>query len=148
MQRLARYHWALWAGFALRVLGSFWDSRWHKANGRFDAPSSVLQAHWLIILGTLVMAAVPVLALRYRREMRASRLTGIGWAMALVFGLLQAVGAIWDTGLHLGLWQLNEAAGHLLETIGWLGGALGLSGVASAYMLGTDSPAKSGSGKM
>jgi len=145
MRRLAPYHWALWAGFLLRVLGGLWDSRWHKANGHFDAPGSVLQAHWLILLGTLAMAVVPLLALRWRGEMRASRLLGLGFGLAIAFGLVQVVGAAWDTGLHMQLWSPNEATGHLLESIGWYGGALGLAGIASAYILSTDTAGKSGS---
>ncbi len=137
VRRLAPFHWALWAGFALRVLGGFWDGQWHKTHGHFDDAASVLQAHWLMLLGTLVMFVAPLLALRHRSELRTSRLLGLGFMATALFGLAQLLGSAWDTGLHLGLLHLAEAPGHLLQSIGWYGSALGLAGIASAYMLST-----------
>lgn len=147
--QLVRYYWALWAAFVLQAAGNVWDGRWHAAHGRFENGSlNVLQAHWLLMLAALLAAVVPALVMRHWRDIRRSLAVALGFGCALVFGVAQCAGLLWDTLVHLHVLPAGqEAAAHWVRTIGFYGSILAMVCLAAAYIMGLNDDSKSGAMK-
>ncbi len=50
--------------FAVQVLGRLLDFRWHTTHEEFETGGDQIQAHWLVWLGTIIVLAVGIVALR------------------------------------------------------------------------------------
>ena len=54
----------LWGAFAIQVAGRLLDFWWHATHEEFETGGDQLQAHWLVWMGTILVLAVGVRALR------------------------------------------------------------------------------------
>jgi hypothetical protein len=54
----------LWGAFAVQIAGRLLDFWWHATHDEFETGRDQITAHWLVWLGTLLVLAVAVWALR------------------------------------------------------------------------------------
>ena len=54
----------LWLAFAIQIAGRLLDFWWHATHDEFETGGDQLQAHWLVWIGTVLVLAVGLRALR------------------------------------------------------------------------------------
>jgi hypothetical protein len=115
--------WTALAGLVLGILGSGWDRIWHSRHpeGELASASKLLEAHWLIFVGILVLFAALLLAVRSIRQPRSLLVST--W-VAFIGSLSTVIGFAWDSTRHI---QGTESpGGHAMIYAGTLLVIIGL----------------------
>lgn len=92
--------WTALGGVLVGVLGVGWDMAWHsrQPGGGLAGAEEVLEAHWLMILGVLIIFVALALAVR---SIRGPRPAVVATWIALVGSISMAVGFAWDSARHI-----------------------------------------------
>jgi hypothetical protein len=66
--------WIALGGLVLGILGVGWDRAWHsrRAGSELAGPVEVLEAHWLMILGVVIIFVALVVAVWSIRQPRSA----------------------------------------------------------------------------
>ena len=64
LDRSATLFRALWVAFVVQLAGRLLDFRWHATHDEFETGRDQVTAHWLVWLGTLLVLAVALWAVR------------------------------------------------------------------------------------
>lgn len=125
---------ALWAAFSVQVAGRLIDLQWHRTHDEFETGSDQIQAHWLVWLGTILVAAVCVIALRVGPG-RAER---IGYQVTLIANALYALVAVVHFIQHLDHQEVDWT--HVALAVTNAVAVIGVVGITIARLKSTSSP--------
>lgn len=92
--------WIALGGLALGILGVGWDKAWHSrhAGSPITGATEVLEAHWLMILGVVIIFVALAVAVRAIRQPRSAAIST--W-IAFVGSVLMVAGFAWDSARHV-----------------------------------------------
>jgi hypothetical protein len=138
---IRRLLWIGLGGLALGILGAGWDRVWHSRHvgSELASATEVLEAHWLVILGVLVIFVSLSLAVRSVRRPRSA--VASTW-IAFVGSLSMVIGFAWDSTRHI---QGTESpGGHVMIYAGLLLVIVGLPAALAFSRNLTGPPARRG----
>jgi hypothetical protein len=119
---------ALWGAFAVQIAGRLLDFWWHATHDEFETGRDQITAHWLVWLGTLLVLAVAVWALRASLSEPERR----GYLVVLWANALYGVVAVIHFLQHLNHQEVDWAHVSLaLTNIGSVVGVLMVTWVRS-----------------
>ena len=110
---------ALWGAFVVQVAGRLLDFWWHATHDEFETGRDQITAHWLVWLGTILVLAVAIRALRYSSAERR------GYHVVLSSNALYVVVAVIHFIQHLNLEEVDRAhVGLAVTNVGSVAGVL------------------------
>lgn len=110
----------LWAAFVVQVAGRLLDFRWHATHDEFETGRDQITAHWLVWLGTALVLAVAVWALRAGRSDHERR----GFLIILWSNALYVLVAVTHFIQHLHHQEVDWA--HLSLAVTSIGSVVGV----------------------
>lgn len=107
----------LWAAFAVQVAGRTLDFWWHATHDEFETGGDQLQAHWLVWIGTILVMAVAIGALR----------TGVQGQVRVGFLIV-----LWANALYVPIAVAHFIQHMKLQEVDWAHIGLGVTNVVAA----------------
>ncbi len=113
---------ALGAAFGVQVAGRLMDLRWHRTHDGFETGSDQVRAHWLVWLGTILVIAACVIALRAG----AGGAERTGYRMTLMANVLYGLVGVIHFIQHLDhrevdWWSASSTSSSIWTTERWIG---------------------------
>jgi hypothetical protein len=110
----------LWGAFAVQIAGRLLDFWWHATHDEFETGRDQITAHWLVWLGTLLVLAAAVWALRTVLSEPERR----GYLVVLWSNALYGVVAVFHFIQHLNHQEVDWA--HVSLALTNIGSVIGV----------------------